>query len=194
MNFLAHQYLSGSDDYIKIGNFVADMIRGKEMEQFDEGIQQGIQLHRAIDHFTDNHDQVKKAIQLFRSSQGKYAPVIVDITFDHFLAANWSSYSEQELNSFANNFYDLMIENLDLMPEKVQWIIPRMKAQNWLYEYQYLDGIQQAYEGISRRANFRSNMAFARVDLENHYDELQQCFSLFFDDIISFVRSQNKHL
>lgn len=164
------------------------------MEQFDEGIQQGIQLHRAIDHFTDNHDQVKKAIQLFRSSQGKYAPVIVDITFDHFLAANWSSYSEQELNSFANNFYDLMIENLDLMPEKVQWIIPRMKAQNWLYEYQYLDGIQQAYEGISRRANFRSNMAFARVDLENHYDELQQCFSLFFDDIISFVRSQNKHL
>ncbi|HBK83665.1 MAG TPA: DUF479 domain-containing protein, partial [Flavobacterium sp.] len=28
MNFLAHIYLSGDDDYIKIGNFMADGIRG----------------------------------------------------------------------------------------------------------------------------------------------------------------------
>ncbi|MEG1239067.1 MAG: DUF479 domain-containing protein, partial [Flavobacterium sp.] len=30
MNFLAHIYLSGENDLIKIGNFMADGIRGKQ--------------------------------------------------------------------------------------------------------------------------------------------------------------------
>ena len=30
MNFLAHIYLSGDNDFIKIGNFMTDGIRGKD--------------------------------------------------------------------------------------------------------------------------------------------------------------------
>jgi len=30
MNFLAHIYLSGEDDFVKIGNFMADSIRGSQ--------------------------------------------------------------------------------------------------------------------------------------------------------------------
>lgn len=191
MNFLAHQYLSGSDEKIKIGNFIADMVRGKEVDQFDDRIKEGISLHREIDAFTDQHVQVKKAVQLFRDSQGKYAPVVVDITFDHFLASNWNRYHNSELNDFARDFYDLMMDNIALMPEKVQWIIPRMKKQNWLYEYQFLGGIQQAYEGMSRRASFESNMANARVGLEDNYIELGEIFEDFFSDMIKFVRTQN---
>lgn len=191
MNFLAHQYLSGSDEKIKIGNFIADMVRGKEVDQFDDRIKEGISLHREIDAFTDQHVQVKKAVQLFRDSQGKYAPVVVDITFDHFLASNWNRYHNSELNDFARDFYDLMMDNIALMPEKVQWIIPRMKEQNWLYEYQFLGGIQQAYEGMSRRASFESNMANARVGLEDNYIELGEIFEDFFSDMIKFVRTQN---
>lgn len=191
MNFLAHQYLSGSNEQIKIGNFVADMVRGKQVKLFNEEIQRGIQLHREIDSFTDNHPSVRKAIDIFRSSQGKYSPVIVDITFDHFLANNWSNYHDQGLNDFAFEFYNLMMGNLEILPEKVQWIIPRMKEQNWLYEYQFLDGIQQAYEGISRRASFDSNMANARQGLEENYDDLKYLFEVFFEDMIKFVRDQN---
>lgn len=191
MNFLAHQYLSGSNKQIKIGNFVADMVRGKQVKLFNEEIQEGIQLHREIDSFTDNHPSVRKAIDIFRPSQGKYSPVIVDITFDHFLANNWSDYHDQDLNDFAFEFYNLMMGNLEILPEKVQWIIPRMKKQNWLYEYQFLDGIQQAYEGISRRASFDSNMANARQGLEENYDDLKYLFEVFFEDMIKFVRDQN---
>jgi hypothetical protein len=32
MNFLAHIYLSGDNDLIKIGNFMADGIRGKQLK------------------------------------------------------------------------------------------------------------------------------------------------------------------
>lgn len=191
MNFLAHQYLSGSSEHIKIGNFVADMVRGKQVELFSEEIQQGIQLHREIDRFTDSHEAVREAIEIFKPTQGKYSPVIVDITFDHFLANDWDKYHDQDLNDFAFEFYELMMDNLVIMPEKVQWIIPRMKKQNWLFEYQFLDGIQQAYEGISRRASFDSNMANAREGLEENYDELKSLFEDFFEDMIKFVRAQN---
>lgn len=191
MNFLAHQYLSGSDEQIKIGNFIADMIRGREIEQFDSRVQEGVLLHRAIDSFTDHHSAVKEAVNIFRTTQGKYAPVIVDITFDHFLAANWKDYHEQDLNDFAHTFYDLLLKNITVLPEKVQWMVPRMKKQNWLYGYQFLDGIQQAYLGVSRRASFDSNMANARHGLEQNYDELKVLFEIFFRDIVTFVRTQN---
>lgn len=194
LNFLAHQYLSGSNADIKIGNFIADLIRGKEKENFDKGIKEGIKLHREIDNFTDHHFLVKEAIELFKPTQGKYAPVIVDISFDHFLASNWENYHQQTLSDFAADFYQLMLDNFDLMPEKVQWIIPRMKTQNWFYEYQFLDGIQQAYEGISRRATFESNMAYAREGLEKNYEKLESIFKEFFEDIIQFVRLQNIEL
>jgi acyl carrier protein phosphodiesterase len=191
MNFLAHQYLSGADHEIKIGNFIADMIRGKEMEGYEAGIQQGIKLHRAIDQFTDHHEVVKEAITIFKASQGKYAPVIVDIAFDHFLAANWKRYHAQELGDFAQDFYSILSQNEVILPQKVQQMLPFMKAQNWLYEYQYLDGIQKAFEGMSRRASFDSNMANARLGLEKHYEELQGHFDVFFEDMISFVKEQN---
>ena len=55
MNFLAHIYLSGNNDLIKIGNFMADGIRGKDYLKFPEQVKNGILLHRQIDTFTDAH-------------------------------------------------------------------------------------------------------------------------------------------
>ena len=49
MNFLAHIYLSGEDEGITIGNFIADGIKGKKYKKFPPQIQKGILLHREID-------------------------------------------------------------------------------------------------------------------------------------------------
>lgn len=62
MNFLAHIYLSGDNDLIKIGNFMADGIRGKQFEHFPEDVQKGIVLHRFIDTYTDSHDIFRQSI------------------------------------------------------------------------------------------------------------------------------------
>ena len=55
MNFLAHIYLSGNNDLLKIGNFMAYGIRGNDYLDYPEGIQKGIILHREIDTFKDSH-------------------------------------------------------------------------------------------------------------------------------------------
>ena len=54
LNFLAHIYLSGENDFLKIGNFIADTVRGKQYLEYPQAIQQGILLHRKIDSFTTN--------------------------------------------------------------------------------------------------------------------------------------------
>jgi len=56
MNFLAHTWLSFSDDEL-VGNMLADYIRNRERHLFSEGIQKGIALHRAIDTFTDFYER-----------------------------------------------------------------------------------------------------------------------------------------
>ncbi|SHM61563.1 hypothetical protein SAMN05443669_10501 [Flavobacterium xanthum] len=57
MNFLAHIYLSGDNDLLKIGNFMADGIRGKHFESYPLEIQKGIILHRAIDTYAATYSR-----------------------------------------------------------------------------------------------------------------------------------------
>ncbi len=42
MNFLAHAHLSGDNDEILFGNFIADAIKGKQVEKYAKDIQSGI--------------------------------------------------------------------------------------------------------------------------------------------------------
>ena len=89
MNFLAHIYLSGDNDLIKIGNFMADGIRGKHYEYLPAEVQKGIVLHRAIDTYTDSHPIFRQSTKRLHHRYHHYAGVIVDVFYDHFLAKNW---------------------------------------------------------------------------------------------------------
>lgn len=170
------------------------MLRGSEVNDYQSRILTGILLHRKIDEFTDHHPLVKDAISLFKPGQGRYASVIVDISFDHFLAKKWKKYHSLELNDFATKVYDTMDGNHQILPERFQLMLPKMRSENWLYQYQYLDGIQKAFEGIARRASFETNMANAREGLERNYHELDSIFEEFFDDIIKFVKNEGIEL
>ncbi len=120
MNFLAHIYLSGDNDFIKIGNFMADGIRGKQFEHFPEDVQKGIILHRFIDTYTDSHDIFRQSTKRLHEKYHHYAGVIVDIVYDHFLAKNWSKYSDENLEDFINRFYNSLHENYAILTEKTQ--------------------------------------------------------------------------
>ena len=91
MNFLSHLYLAGDSEELIIGNFIADAVKGSAFNQFSPGIQKGIVLHRKIDTFTDSHPVVELSKQRLRERYKKYASVIIDIYYDHYLAKNWNS-------------------------------------------------------------------------------------------------------
>jgi len=108
MNFLAHIYLSGNNEMVTIGNFIADGIRGKKYSIYPKDIQTGILLHRQIDTFTDAHKTVRESTKRLHKNYGHYSGVIVDILYDHFLAKNWNHYSKTPLADYVDDFYDTL--------------------------------------------------------------------------------------
>lgn len=183
MNFLAHIYLSGDNDLIKIGNFMADGIRGKQFEHFPDDVQKGILLHRSIDTYTDNHDVFRQSTKRLHEKYHHYSGVIVDIVYDHFLAKNWTKYSDEKLENFINRFYNSLHDNYSILTEKTQDLMPYMIARNWLLSYQSVEGIHQILTQMDRRSKNISKMQFASEELKEFYAEFEQEFTVFFEDL-----------
>ena len=194
MNFLAHIYLSGDNDFIKIGNFMADGIRGKQFENFPEEIQKGIILHRAIDTYTDAHPVFRESTKRLHERYHHYAGVIVDIFYDHFLAKNWKNYSNENLEDFIDRFYQSLHTNHDLVSEKTKNMLPYMEKQNWLLSYRTVEGISEILTQMDRRTKNESKMRFAAEELKTFYTEFEEEFTLFFEDLRLHAQEKLKTL
>ncbi len=193
MNFLAHLYLSGSDPQVMVGNFIGDFVKGRDLkEQFGAGIARGIELHRAIDEFTDKHLIVKQSKTRLFPTYRHYSAVIIDIFYDHFLASGWNDYSKEPLASYARRAYQLVVDQDALLPEQVKRMLPYMMHGNWLVNYAQVEGIQRAMTGMSRRATFESKMEQSVGDLRQHYTEFESEFKSFFPELKCFADTWRK--
>lgn len=193
MNYLAHIYLSGNDTQLRIGNFIADSVRGKDyLTSYPQRIAAGITLHRHIDTFTDAHAIVRQSKNLIRSEYGHWSSVIVDLYYDHFLAANWLKYHEQPLATYVHLFYEDLQDHYELLPEKVQRFLPHMIAHNWLENYATVEGISQIFNQMNHRTKNRSKMNFAPIELVKYYDEMEGHFTSFFEELSQYVSIQKR--
>ncbi len=184
MNFLAHLFLSGDNPEIMVGNFIGDFVRGKNIyDQFNYTIALGIELHREIDEFTDNHAVVKESKVRLRPKYRHYSPVIVDMFYDHFLAKNWHMYHPIPLNRYASEAYVILNQFNNQLPERVQGLLPHVIRGNWLFNYSRIEGIHGALSGMSQRTPYESKMNEASLDLRNYYAEFEDEFSRFFPEL-----------
>ena len=188
MNFLAHIYLSGDNEAVTIGNFIADGIRGKDYKKFPKDIQTGILLHRHIDTYTDAHTTVRMSTKRLHKNYSHYSGVIVDILYDHFLAKNWKTYSDISLEKYVAGFYNTLEDNFSILPHRVQKMMPYMVANNWLLSYASIDGISKVLEGMNRRTQNRAKMHLAVNELEEFYDDFETEFTIFFKELSVFSK------
>lgn len=188
MNFLAHIYLSGDNRELMVGNFIGDFVKGGQFDEYSPTIQQGIRLHREIDSYTDTHEIVLESKIKLREKYRHYAPVIVDVFYDHFLAKGWSRYSPIPLKDFTQNFYDTMELYYDRIPKGVIHMLSYMSKDDWLYNYQFIEGIDKALTGMSRRTKFESKMDEASESLREHYEKLSSEFQSFFPELENHVK------
>lgn len=188
MNYLAHIFLSGSEEQLLVGNFIADAVKGRQAEQYPAGIAKGIYLHRLIDSYTDTHPVVAKTKARLRPHVRKYAPVVADMFYDHFLASRFGQYSVQPLPDFVQQAYNLISRHGQHLPPPMQHLFRHMREDNWLLSYAGLDGIGRALSGLSRRTTFASGMESASVELEANYSAYGQEFDLFFPELQAYVQ------
>ena len=194
MNYLAHIYLSGDNDLVTIGNFIADGIKGKNYKKYPTDIQIGILLHRNIDTFTDAHETVRMSTKRLHEKYGHYSGIIVDMLYDHFLAKNWSKYCDDSLETYVESFYDSLEDHYDVLPLRIQKMMPYMIADNWLVSYASIEGITRALEGMNRRTKNRSSMNEAVNELETFYTAFENEFTLFFEELITFSKQKLKEI
>ena len=194
MNFLAHIYLSGEDEGITIGNFIADGIKGKQYKKYPLQIQKGILLHRGIDSFTDQHPTVRKSTKRLHENYGHYSGVIVDILYDHFLAKNWKNYHSQPLDEYVGEFYEMLRKYFEILPTRIQRMMPYMIADNWLLSYATVEGISNILTQMNRRTKERSKMNLAVIELEQYYTEFETEFTCFFEELKTFSKNKIKEL
>lgn len=189
MNFLAHLYLSGDNEELLVGNFIGDFVKGSQMEHYPNQIQKGIRLHRSIDSFTDTHEVVLESKVRLREKFRHYAPVIVDVYYDHFLARDWSRFSSISLKKYTEDFYETMNNYFSILPKGVIHMLSFMSRDNWLYNYQFIEGIDRALTGMSRRTRFESKMEEASQTLKDHYEAFKDEFYRFFPDLEEHVKN-----
>jgi acyl carrier protein phosphodiesterase len=175
---------------MKIGNFMADGIRGNDYLMFDDGIKKGIILHRHIDTFTDSHPIYRQSKHRLHEKYGHYSGVIMDIVYDHFLAKNWNNYSDEKLEDFAANFYQSLNDNYEILTPKTQNLLPYMTERNWLVSYASLAGLEMILFQMDYRTKHRANMQEAIVEVQEFYTEFEEEFTLFFEELRVFCNQK----
>jgi len=190
MNYLAHAYLSFQQPAILVGNMISDFVKGKKKFDFAADIQKGIQLHRMIDSFTDDHTATKDAKQVFRPFVGLYAGAFMDVVYDHFLALDENEFASNGLAVFATETYDTLYAYQPVLPKPFAAMLPYMSAQNWLYNYRTVSGTEKSFEGVVRRAAYLSSSTDVFKAFLDNYNSLGQYYKAFFPEVKAFAKTK----
>ena len=187
MNYLAHLYLSGDSDEIKLGNFIGDYVKGNKYQNYPEMVAFGIRMHRSIDSFTDQHPNVKACNKLLYPGFGRYSGIVSDIFFDHFLAANFHEYSAYPLRKFSKDAHRVFLSNFLLLPFRVQQFLPFLIHHKRLESYARRDTMFHVLEIMSNRTSLPSNSRWASEILDQEYHQFEALFRSFFAEMVGFV-------
>jgi len=195
MNYLAHALLSFNDEFFLTGNMISDFVKGKKKFDYPFSIQKGIELHRAIDEFTDFHPDTAKAKELFRKDYRLYSGPFVDIVFDHFLALDEKHFLENNgLKSFTETTYQQLLKNASHFPLPFQKMFPYMQSQNWLYNYSFKEGIRKSFGGLVSRASYLDESEIAFQIFVQNYSKLANYYAEFFPQLKEFSFQKMREL
>ncbi len=187
MNFLAHSYLTFTDEQI-VGQFLQDFIRNKERFTFPAKIGEGITLHRAIDTFTDAHEEISEAKKIFSPMVRLYSGAFVDVAFDYFLA---NSLHDDVLYEHSLRVYEVLRANLEFFPLEFLRMLDAMERDNWLYNYKNESGIQFSMRNVLHKAKYLDKSLGVFEVFLNNKNQLQKHFEIFFPDLEMHVQQIN---
>lgn len=190
MNYLAHLYLSGNSNDLKLGNFIGDYVKGNKLDLFNKEIRKGIIMHRRIDSFTDTHPLFQNSKYYFQPVYHRFSGIVVDMVYDHFLAKNWDDYSNHKLHDYAKKVHRLLLSNYFLLPGPVRQFLPFLIHNRRLESYASVDGLQKVLEIMSRYTSLPDHSKIARKILDDQYENIETYFREFMKLAIKLVREE----
>ena len=191
MNFLAHLALAGPSDASLLGNIMADFAKGTREHLFDEfpkEVVEGMLMHRSIDKFTDAHPIFKEASALMETKRRRFAGIVIDIFFDHYLSIHWSKFYSTDLEEFIEQSYQTLAKQSQVHSELFALVLPHMRRENWLGCYGTKDGIKLTLNRVSQRSKYTAIIADCYQDFEDNYSEFEAIFLRIYPDLIEYAK------
>lgn len=190
MNYLGHLYLSGDNHELMLANLFGDFVKGKDYTYLPQIIQDGVGLHRQIDDFVDRHPLVSELRLKLYKELPKIAGIAIDLFFDHLLAKHWSKYHPKPLNQYVDRFFYFVKDRIEQkhhphpfeFPDQFIQLINVMHKQNWLIQYQNIDGLVMASTGLSKRISFPNNLNEADIVFIEYIEEIEHVFNIYILD------------
>ena len=190
MNYLAHVFLSHQTPDAITGAMLGDFVKGAPPAQWSEAVRAAIRLHRAVDGYTDRHPAVCASRALISPACRRFAGILVDIFYDHFLARHWPRYHDRPLAEFTQVVYGVLLPQRARFPERLQRILPWMAGDDWLASYADVRSVDRALNGIARRFRYPERARALRTavaELERNYAPLETRFLQFFPQLRAFA-------
>lgn len=188
MNFIAHIHLSGTDAPLLVGNYIADLIRHKDVATLTDDIKAGVLLHRHIDTYTDNHVINKKMRSALYPRHRKYAAVLLDIYYDYFLIRHWESFGNRTFDETCEFAYHSLADYSSLLPETLQARIQNLLTKRWLGDaYGSIEGLEKTFYFLKKRMSKPELIESAIITLTKMDNELESAFLAFYPQLIKEV-------
>lgn len=186
MNFLAHCHIAHITDTSYVGNLLGDFVKGPISSlDYSKDILNGIQLHRAVDTYTDQHPFTKH-LKTQLGSHRRYGGIVLDVFFDHQLAINFEQIDQQSLNEFSQHTYQQLARRPENVPARFHRIVQAMTAGDWLTGYQHLQNIERALDGIDSRLKKPANLSQTLNWYQPRQKQITNGFLGFYDDLFNF--------
>ncbi|WP_047393916.1 ACP phosphodiesterase [Chitinibacter sp. ZOR0017] len=188
MNYLAHLHLAPDEAQARVGNLLGDFIKPAYAGHLPPALQAGLRLHLQIDQYTDQHPLIRAARPWFHPSRQRFAGILLDIFFDHFLARDWGQWHPQPLTTFTQQVYAELFSHWDYLPPRLQHNLPAMQQEDWLGGYRELARIERVLAGFARfRLSRPTPFAAGFLDLQANYAEFGALFQAFYPQLQAHV-------
>ncbi len=189
MNYLAHLYLSEDSPESLLGRIMGDFVKGTIGDRYPLKIKRGIKLHRKIDAYTDSHPTTRASRNLYSPARRRFAGIIVDLCYDHFLYRHWPQFADVAIDQFICRIYDILMAHRTALPARMAAMVPVMIREDWLGSYQDLMGVEKALSRLSQRVTNGDRLLGATEEIKLQYRSLEANFLIFFPDLIHFVQN-----
>jgi acyl carrier protein phosphodiesterase len=195
LNWLAHVFLSEPDVEFRLGNLLADIVKGPARVGMPHRFLAGVRQHGVIDAFTDTDETVRRSRGRV-GDPGEYRLVrgiVIDVFYDHLLALDWDTYSDESLDEFTRRFYAEVKAHPIQLPTEAQFAVDRMLEHDALGSYRRLEGVEGALRRVSARLQARTGKEFhlerALPELVANRDALRGDFADFFPRLRAILQA-----
>jgi acyl carrier protein phosphodiesterase len=186
VNWLAHLRLAPQEPLLRLGNLCGDFVAGVDLATLHPDLQHGIAQHRAIDRFVDAHPVVRAARERFAPPFRRFAPVLLDVFFDHFLARDWQRYGDgAPLPQFVDGVHRDLAAHAALLPPALQQALPRFSRDGWLLAYATPDGLTRVLTAMARRVRRPNPLAQGVLVLLALETEFERTFATLWPELVA---------